>query len=140
MANWNVSHSIGLAVGLAISGAVFFTHVAQDEHSPNTFIQGKTHVYDGGGVYVDDVKIRLWGIETPDIGTKSGDVSYASLAEYVDGRWLRCKPPPGTSEFPVSGSHKVALCTFRGDDIARYQIRNGHAHDWSELSDGYYRR
>jgi len=140
MAVWNASYLIGLAVGLVISGTFLFTHISQDKRSPDTFAQGKSRVYDGGGVYVNDVKFRLWGIEVPNTGSKSGDASHASLAGYIDGRWLRCKPPPGKIEFPKSGDHKIAQCTFGGDDVARYQVQNGHAHDRAKVSNGYYRR
>lgn len=106
--------------------------------SDTQFVQGKSRAYDGDGVYVAGKKLRLWGIDAPELGTREGQASFDALAAYVDGRWLRCEPPPGETIFPKSHDRWVAVCEFRGTDIARVQVRTGHAVDWPKFSGGYY--
>ena len=102
-------------------------------------IDGISRAYDGDGLYVDGVKIRLWGIDAPELGTPEGEASFAALAS-IDGRAVRCAPPPRETSYPVSGNRLVALCQLvaTGLDVARLQVIGGHAVDWPKFSRGYY--
>lgn len=130
----------GFVVGLLASVAFLFSQSNADEQSSDTFIQGVSRAYDGDGIYVAGVKIRLWGIDAPELLTDEGEAALASLAGLVDGKWVICSPPPNETTFPKSHDRKVALCTIKGNDLAKFQVQSGHARDWPRFSNGYYRQ
>lgn len=121
-----------LAVVVALAGL----SIARGQSVP--IIEGNSRAYDGDGVYVHNIKIRLWGIDAPELDTEYGEAAYAALSNYVDGEQLRCKPPPGQKSFPSSWDRKVALCTLKGNDVARFLVENGYAVDFPFFSNGYY--
>lgn len=130
-------------IGRAVIVAVLFVSAGacSAEDRP---VAGTSRAYDGDGIYVsrpgsERVKIRLWGIDAPELGTPEGERSYRALQE-IDGQQVECRPPPDHARYPTSGDRIVALCVVVGDgtDLARAQVEAGFARDWPKYSHGFY--
>lgn len=96
-------------------------------------VAGPAYVIDGDTIDVDGHRVRLWGIQAPEMDTVMGLVSRDILRQIVKGSEIACK---------VRGRDRyrrlVAIC-FRGDkDIARLMVELGSAEDWPAYSGGYY--
>ncbi len=126
--------------GWTIIGCWLFLTSIVDGQAESGIIEGYSRAYDGDGIFVAGVKIRLWGIDAPELLTDEGEAALASLAGFVDGKWVICSPPPNETTFPKSHDRKVALCTIKGNDLAKFQVQSGHARDWPRFSNGYYRQ
>lgn len=96
-------------------------------------------VVDGDTLDVEGDRIRLWGIDAPELGTRDGQAAAAHLRSLLDGVGrgeLVCQ----TFYFDRYG-RQVARCLLaEGDDIACQMVMAGHAEDWPRYSDGYYAR
>lgn len=96
-------------------------------------------VVDGDTLDVEGDRIRLWGIDAPELGTRDGEAAAAFLRSLVGGVGrgeLMCE----TFYFDRYG-RRVARCEVSGgDDIACQMVSAGHAVDWPRYSDGYYER
>jgi endonuclease YncB( thermonuclease family) len=87
-----------------------------------------THVTDGDTLWVRPVhggrprKLRLLGLDAPELCQPYGGQARAQLAQQVDGRMVRVRP----------GRHDaygrlLAQVAWQGRDIGRWLVRHGHA-------------
>jgi endonuclease YncB( thermonuclease family) len=103
---------------LALAAA--FLCVYPDVHDGDTF---RCH---------DGPRVRVWGIDAPELKTPAGPASTRALRQLVAGKILTCVPK-GHSYDRV-----VALCTVNGRDIAAEMVLGGWAVDWPKYSHGRY--
>ena len=106
----------------ALAASVVFLCTSPAVHDGDTF---RCH---------DGPRVRVWGIDAPELRTDAGPASRRALTHLVAGKVLICRRK-GTSYDRV-----VALCTVRGRDVAADMVRQGQAVDWPRFSRGAYAR
>lgn len=80
----------------------------------------------------DGKKVRIHGIDAPEMDTGVGSISKEALAEIIGGRTLACQQN-GTSFDRI-----VATCLLDGQDIAAVMVQRAHARDCPRYSGGAY--
>jgi endonuclease YncB( thermonuclease family) len=91
-------------------------------------------VIDGDTLKADDFKVRIWGIDAPELSEPAGAASHAALVAVTDGQTLTCAP-----KYLDRYGRTVALCMVpSGEDIACAMVALGQAKDWPRYSGGYY--
>ena len=90
-------------------------------------------------------KIRLCGIDAPELSDTRGPAAKRSLQDLVHGKIVSCVPVglgtvcDGRSR-PTSYDRVVAQCFVKGRDLAAEMVNAGQACDWIEFSGGAYSR
>lgn len=80
-----------------------------------------------------NVKVRLWGIDAPELQTPAGPPARNAAARIINGQTLTCEPKG------KSWDRTVALCRLpNGTDIAAEMVKGGFAKDWPKFSGGFY--
>lgn len=96
-------------------------------------------VADGDTIHLGEDRIRLWGIDAPELDTPEGEVAREYLRLLLDPlevEMLRCQ-----LLYEDRYGRSVARCVMPDDtDLACEMVRAGHARDWPRYSDGYYTR
>lgn len=88
------------------------------------------------GVTLDGeaLKVRIWGIDAPELHRAAGTRAKARLVEIIDGQPLACE-----LRGPDSHDRKVAQCwTAQGRDLACAMVASHLAFDWPKFSGGLY--
>jgi endonuclease YncB( thermonuclease family) len=106
-------------------------------------------VVDGDTLYVCDEKlckkIRLCGINAPELKAAGGKQARATLASIVASQTVTCtRVSEGTvcdrRSKPTNRDRVVAQCFVGKDDIATLMVERGQACDWVKFSGGHYSR
>lgn len=97
-------------------------------------IGGKAYVIDGDTLAFGKTRVRLWGIDAPEMDTWRGRKAKSFLVGKLAGREVTCVVK-GKCHY----GRVVAQCYVDGEDIAWWLINAGHAVDWPRYSGGYYR-
>lgn len=97
-------------------------------------------VHDGDTLTLDGNKVRLWGIDAPELkqkcgGTACGVVARDALREMVQGRVVTCVQKDRDRYQRV-----VAACAVGGRDLGEAMVRSGNALDYRRYSKGRYRQ
>jgi len=98
-------------------------------------LQGKCHVIDGDTIVIRRTKIRLAGIDAPELHQPWGQKAKWTMVEICKGQII-------TAELNGEQSYDrlVATCFLPdGRDIGAELIMRGLALDWTEISGGKYR-
>ena len=90
-------------------------------------------VSDGDTLTVQGIRIRLNGVDAPEMDEPYGRQSRAAMIDIVDGRTLVCELGG------VSYDRRVGVCFIDGQDIGAILIRQGLALDCPRYSGGRYR-
>jgi len=93
------------------------------------------YVVDGDSLYIDGHKpqVRLWGVNTPEIGEAGYQEAKDFLFQIAQGRRITCR------KMHTSHKRTVAQCFLPdGSDIGGLMIKSGHAVEWRNFSKGYY--
>lgn len=92
-------------------------------------------VHDGDSFRCDgNIKVRLWGVDAPELQTMEGPASRRALADITAGETLVCR------RRGKSYDRIVAQCWIGNRDVAGEMVRQGHAFDLPKFSKGYYAR
>jgi len=101
-----------------------------------------TIVIDGDTLQHNGERVRLWGIDAPEMTTQAGAESKRALATIIGGRDLHC-----AARYRDRYGRVVAMCYIKGaaradigNDVACAMVRLGAAKDWPRYSKGYYRQ
>ena len=97
-------------------------------------ISGIPHVIDGDTLAVGGTRIRIWGIDAPEMDTWQGKQARGFLINKLAGRNVTCVKTGQRSYGRI-----VAKVYADGEDIAWWLVNAGHAVDWPQFSGGYYR-
>jgi endonuclease YncB( thermonuclease family) len=90
-------------------------------------------VLDGDTVQIRDVRVRLWGIDAPELPSPAGYHARAALRRLVKARAVRCEPV-GHDKY----RRTVARC-FVGDvDLGAAMIQAGKARPFCRYSGDFY--
>ncbi|SEN94776.1 nuclease homologue [Gemmobacter aquatilis] len=93
-------------------------------------------VTDGDTIRDGALRIRLWGIDAPELQDPRGPASRAYLRALIDGQPVACDPRNADRY-----GRTVATCHLPdGRDLACEMVRAGMAHDWPRYSKGAYAR
>lgn len=94
-----------------------------------------TRIVDGDTFWIGRDKIRLWGIDAPELSTVNGPPATRYLAQVVGNYPLTCRQA-GASSY----DRLVARCVDPwGRDVAEIMVDAGWALDWPRFSRGRYR-
>jgi micrococcal nuclease len=98
-------------------------------------LKGPCHVIDGDTIVIDRQRIRLAGIDAPELDHPYGHKSKWALVRVCKGKVVTAQV---TGE--LSYGRYVAACTLPdGTDLAAELVRAGLAVDWPKYSGGRYR-
>jgi endonuclease YncB( thermonuclease family) len=95
---------------------------------------GIPHVTDGDTIRIDGTRIRLAGIDAPELRTHAGEAAKRFVLDVTSGREVSCRPTGEKSHERV-----VAYCSVAGEDLGLVIVRAGWAVDLAKFSKGKYR-
>ena len=98
-------------------------------------LQGRCWVIDGDTIVIDNVRLRLAGIDAPELDHPWGKQSKWALVQLCKGQTITARIKP-----EMSYDRLVAECFLPdGRDLAAELVRVGLALDWAKFSGGKYR-
>jgi endonuclease YncB( thermonuclease family) len=131
----------GIGIVVLVACFAFDTAVASE------IIGTVGRVVDGDTLYVCDErlceKIRICGINAPELNDRRGKEARAALASIVTDKHVRCAPVgegtvcDGRSR-RTSRDRIVAQCFVGKYDVAELLVERGYACDWVKFSGGHY--
>lgn len=125
-----------IALGLVSVAAVFAPLAAPAAENPTI------RVIDGDGFELAGERIRLWGIDAPELRQECskdgvryacGEIARDNLDLLLAGQAVAC-----VEKDRDRYGRTVALCTVGGEDVAGWMVRHGWALDWPRYSGGRY--
>ncbi len=101
-------------------------------------LTGHVTVTDGDTLRMGKVRIRLWGIDAPELRQTCGDLRAGlmatdALTDFIADRPITCE----TVDRDRYG-RAVATCAVDGADLGGLMIRAGWARDYPRYSSGHY--
>jgi endonuclease YncB( thermonuclease family) len=99
----------------------------------NGDVVGYPRVVDGDTLTIGETRVRLWGIDAPEMSAAGGAEARDFLARRIEGQPVRCAPKNRDRY-----GRTVAMCFLDREDIAAMMVRAGHARDWPRYSGGFY--
>lgn len=100
-----------------------------------TILRGQCWVVDGDTIVIDKVRIRIAGIDAPELDHPYGQQSKWALVKLCKGQVVTARIKP-----ELSYDRMVAECFLPdGRDLAAEMVRAGMALDWPKFSGGKYR-
>lgn len=120
--------AIGLALIVTGAAAGFITLTAEP-----TAVKGYARVIDGDTIEIRETRIRLWGIDAPEINTPRGRLAKKMLYVVINDNEVVCFGT-GWDRY----KRLVARCYVQNQDIARWMLRFKMAREWCRYSKGYY--
>jgi endonuclease YncB( thermonuclease family) len=85
-----------------------------------------THVRDGDTIVVDDIPIRLAGLDCPEKGTEDGDHASGVMAKLKNNS-IQCELT-GAKTF----DRLVGYCSLNGKDLGAYMMLNSTCKVWQK--------
>lgn len=102
---------------------------------PEVVITGRCWVIDGDTIVIDNVHIRLAGIDAPELDHPWGQQSKWTMVKLCKGQTITARIKP-----EMSYDRVVAQCFLPdGRDLAAELVKAGLALDWPKFSGGRYR-
>ena len=104
-------------------------------------ISGEARAADGDSLVIADQRIRLFGIDAPELDQtcdrdgstwRCGEVSKAKLAELIAGQRLECRGQ-GVDQY----GRVLAICSGRYGEVNRIMVEQGWAVAFRQYSDAY---
>ena len=138
---WGPKVAAGLTALAVTLGVVWFgpntlPRIANGFGAP-TFSGVVTRVVDGDTFYMtgQDVRIRVWGLDAPEVGSYGGSAATAAMSRLVSGETLTCKKRD-TDRY----GRTVGQCFLAdGRDITAAMIQSGTATEYCYFSGNHYR-
>jgi endonuclease YncB( thermonuclease family) len=128
-----------LVIALALAGGSVIAF------KPNSrVLEGRAHVTDGDTIHIGDDKIRLKGIDAPEMeqtcsrsgrSYRCGEAARRALIDIVSGENVQCRAA-GRDRF----RRILAHCTVRGGDIGARMVEEGWALSYGRDYDSQERR
>ncbi len=92
------------------------------------------HVHDGDTIGRGPDRVRIWGIDAPELSEAGGKASRDYLRGMIAGKRLSC----GLVERDRYGRRVMQCHLPNGADLACQMVAAGHAEDWPRYSGGAY--
>ena len=100
-----------------------------------TVLRGRCWVIDGDTIVISNIRVRLAGIDAPELDHPWGRQSKWALVQLCKGQTVTARTKP-----ELSYDRMVAECFLPdGRDLAAELVRCGLALDWPKFSGGKYR-
>lgn len=100
-----------------------------------TVLRGPCWVIDGDTIVINNIRLRLAGIDAPELDHPWGKKSKWALVQLCKGQTITARIKP-----EISYDRAVAECYLPdGRDLAAELVRRGLALDWPKFSGGKYR-
>jgi endonuclease YncB( thermonuclease family) len=96
-------------------------------------------VTDGDTLRCGQERIRIWGLDAPELSQRGGEASKRYLRSLTTGKRVTCTLPPVYARWRYSYRRRVARCFVDNKDLACEMIKAGHGKEWIKFSKGYYR-
>jgi len=97
-------------------------------------ITGKCYVIDGDTIQIGKVRLRLAGIDAPELDHPWGKKAKWELVQLCKGHLITAELEPA-----ISYDRVVATCFLPdGRDLSAEMVRRGYALDWPKFSGGKY--
>ena len=110
------------------------TTAATADAQPYDLAGRPTRITDGDTLRLGAQRIRLHGIDAPEMSTPDGEPARRHLARLVGSSPIRCRDTGERSYDRI-----VAQCwAADGRDLAAAMVEDGWAHDWPRFSGGRY--
>lgn len=98
-------------------------------------LRGRCHVIDGDTIVIGDTRIRLAGIDAPELDQPWGNKAKFAMIALCKGQVVRAEVVEGDIYGRI-----VAKCSLPdGTDLSAALVRQGLALDWARFSGGAYR-
>ena len=98
-------------------------------------LRGRCWVIDGDTIVINNIRLRLAGIDAPELDHPYGQQSKWALVQLCKGQTVTARLKP-----ELSYDRRVAECFLPdGRDLAAELVRSGLALDWPKFSGGKYR-
>ena len=102
--------------------------------SRETVVQGRAYVIDGDTIDICGTRIRLFGIDAPELDHPYGKNAKWALVRMCKGQTIRA-----VLEDDFSHGRSVAKCFLPdGRDLSAEMVKTGFAVDWPKFSGGRY--
>ncbi len=98
-------------------------------------LHGPAYVVDGDTLAICKTKIRLFGIDAPELNHPYGIVAKRAMMALCTGQTIRAE----ISEFDVHGRTGARCFLADGRDLSAELVKLGLAIDWPKFSGGIYR-
>lgn len=99
-------------------------------------------VVDGDTLNLNGERLRIWGIDAPEMNTSEGKEAAKFLDSVISGKPLTCVDPKG-AKIPSRDRYgrPVVQCFLPdGRDLGCILVSSGRAKDWESYSGGFYKR
>lgn len=93
------------------------------------------YVTDGDTLRMNGQRIRLWGIDAPEMSQPLGLQAKLKLSAFVGDQRILCHDK-GQDRY----KRMVAQCFLNGTDIGSWMVSQGYALDYTKYSGGFYRK
>lgn len=139
---WLVIIALGAAIAEAFREWRTMRGSAPPPASTGAPLSGRARVVDGDSLEIAGRRIRLFGIDAPELhqdcrtaagrAYDCGGAARRALDDLIGGRAVTCTP--------VGASHDraVATCQANGRDLSEELVRSGHALELANFSRGRY--
>jgi micrococcal nuclease len=124
-----------LAVVLAAALVAPTLATAGGIHQP---ITGAVEIIDGDSLIVGGVRIRLRGLDAPELDHPGGEAARRAMQEIIGGHSLNCWADGTHTHDRTVSTCFVTTVDHSDVDIARELIRRGYALDCARYSQGKY--
>ncbi len=128
--------TISVIAAMVLTGCVPTEIAAPATPSRYDFAGQVTRVVDGDTFWVSGqrTRIRVWGLDAPEVGRAGGSAAAAQLAGLISGRSVQCRMRDVDRYGRVVGQ-----CWLPdGRDIAAAMIASGTAREYCRFSGNYY--
>lgn len=133
--------ALGACAGL--SGCGLGEGKGHGPSDPKAALEGEADVRDGDTLVVSGTRVRLWGVDTPELDqvchdgrreVRCGEAARRALRERVAGERLRCEPE-GSDRY----NRVVARCQVKrtGEDLGTFLVASGLAFAYRSITKAY---
>jgi endonuclease YncB( thermonuclease family) len=121
-------HHLIYAAAVAVAGTFA---IASEQASAQTgsVVVGRPYVTDGDTLRIGRVRLRLQGIQAPEMDTAEGQEARRQLIALIGRAEVRCVDSGQRSYDRI-----VARCFIGRDDVAGLLVARGWARDWPRFS------
>ena len=101
-------------------------------------LTGHVTVTDGDTMRMGKVRIRLWGIDAPELRQTCGDLRAGLMATDALNDFIADRPVICETVDRDRYGRAVATCAVHGDDLGGLMVSAGWALDYARYSGGHY--
>ena len=123
---------ITIWVLMITDSAQFLLPLGRDSGAANEITFSDYSVTDGDTILAKDTRVRLFGIDAPELDEQGGGAQ-RFLEAFTDGRTIRCHVVD-TDRY----GRIVGRCYVGDMDLSCAMVASGHARDWPRYSGGLY--